>query len=359
MNKLYYTPGPSALYYTAEEHLKRALKEQIPSISHRGAQFQEIYKLASDRLRSLLALPDNYQILFTASATEIWERSIQNCVAEQSVHLINGAFSQRFYEISKQLGKGAVAFEVPHGSSVDPAVVKVADPELIAVTHNETSTGVSQPLADITALRAQYPDTLITVDGVSSLPAVALDYSQIDAAYLSVQKCFGLPAGLGVWLVNERMLAKAEALAATGQSIGSYHSLPALISRAAKNQTPETPNVLGIYLLAAVAGDMLDKGIDMIRRETAYKAALLYHAFDTHPALSVFAKKESLRSQTVLVAEVEGGSAPLIEYLAAKGLVAGIGYGQYKASQLRIANFPTHSKEQFEYLTDLITSYKV
>lgn len=359
MKQVYLTPGPSGLYFTVEEHLKKALREQVPSISHRSKGFQEIYAGATAALRALLQVPDNYHILFTSSATEIWERLIQNCVAEQSAHLVNGSFSKRFCEISELLGREALSFHAAHGTCVNPADVSAPGAELISVTHNETSTGAMQPLEDIVALREAHPDALIAVDGVSSLPYAQLDWPVIDTAYFSVQKCFGLPAGLGVWLVNERCIAKAESLLAQGRPIGSYHSLPAMLEKAVKHQTTETPNVLGIYLLGAVARDMLDKGIDMIRRETDYKAALLYNSFAAHPALSAFVQEERLRSRTVAVGEVAGGSPALIDYLKGKGMVTGSGYGGYKEQHIRIANFPTTSKEQVEMLADHIAAFEV
>ena len=157
-----------------------------------------------------------------------------------------------------------------------------AEMELIAVTHNETSMGVSLPLEYIHSLKAANPQALIVVDAVSSLPFPDFDYSTIDSAFFSVQKGFGLPAGLGVWMVNERCINVAEERLAKGASLGSYHTIPSLKAHAAKFQTPETPNVLAVFLLSKVIGDMLRVGIKRIRTETEYKAAILYKALQEH-----------------------------------------------------------------------------
>ncbi|MEO1052204.1 MAG: aminotransferase class V-fold PLP-dependent enzyme [Bacteroidota bacterium] len=355
MKSLYFTPGPSQLYFTAEEHIKTALKEQIPSISHRSATFQSIFQHAVENLRTLVNLPDNFHILFTASATEIWERLIQNCVDNSSLHLVNGAFSQRFYDMAKMLNINADEIRIDPGHCVTGDDIKVeGHHELIAFTHNETSTGVSQPLEDIYSVREKHPDALIAVDVVSSIPYVNLDFDKIDSAYFSVQKCFGLPAGLGVWFVNDRCLAKAEERLAKGQVIGSYHSLPSLVKQSKKNQTPETPNVLNIYLLRKVAEDMNTKGLDMIRRETEYKSAVLYNTLENHPDFDLFVKEQSWRSKTVIVAETNLTSQRVIENLQNKKLLVGSGYGNFKDQHIRIANFPTHSKEQVEMLADTL-----
>lgn len=359
MKDIFFTPGPSELYFTVEDHLKRALNEQIPSISHRSARFQAIYQEAATNLRSLLSVPDSFHVLFTGSATEIWERLIENCVAEQSYHYVNGAFSRRFYETAQQLQRKPLIQEAPEGTCAAPRPEAIpSSVELVAFTQNETSTGAAQPLADIYAIRQAHPNTLIAVDAVSTLPYPDIDYAQVDSVFFSVQKGFGLPAGLGVWLVNNRCVEKAQQLEQQGHYIGTYHAIPSLIEKAQKNQTPETPNVLAIYLLAKVTADMLTKGIVQIRRETEYKASLLYHTLEEHPLLSVFVKEPKYLSKTVIVAETLPLASDIISALKKDHLIIGSGYGSFKQKHIRIANFPTHSKEQIEALSDKLNAIK-
>ncbi len=358
MPKIYFTPGPSQLYFTVQEHLRAALRDDIPSISHRSSKFQQIYAETVENLSTLLDLPPGYRILFTSSATEAWERIIQNLVARESYHLVNGAFSSRFHEIALQLGRNALSAEATEGSVVEMSSLLIPESsELIAITHNETSTGARQPEKDLESIRKAFPNQLIALDVVSSVPDAEINYSLVDTAYFSVQKAFGLPAGLGIWIVNERCIEKSSTLQQNGHNTGSYHSLDSLLEKADKNQTPETPNVLGIYLLGKVAADMLEKGLDQIRRETAYKAALLYHTYENNPNLAPFVEDPAYRSRTTTVARVATGSTELISYLSSKGFIAGSGYGKHKTDHIRIANFPTHSKEQIEMLADYLTNW--
>jgi phosphoserine aminotransferase len=350
--KINFTPGPSQLYFTVEDHARQAFKDGIPSLSHRSKTFEQISIDATQGLRELLGIPSTHHIYFTGSANEIWERIIQNLVEQHSYHFVNGSFSKRFFEIAQLLKKNAVKNEVPMGMGFHEIPSIDHSTELIAVTHNETSSGVTTSPEFIYALRAKYPDALIAVDAVSSLPFPAFDYSRIDTAFFSVQKGFGLPAGLGVWIVNERCIAKADQLLSKGISIGSYHNIPSLHAHALKNQTPETPNVLGIYLLGKVVGDMLRRGIENIRKETEYKAALLYQALESHQQLKAFVTDKQWRSKTVIVAECGAHTEPLTRLLISKGMQPGDGYGSAKKTQLRFANFPTHSKEQYELLVD-------
>jgi phosphoserine aminotransferase len=349
-----FTPGPSQLYFTVEDHMRIAFREGIPSLSHRSKEFEQIFRECTDGLRSLLDLPSGYHIYFTGSATEIWERIIQNLVEESSFHLVNGSFSKRFFEISAQLNRDAAVLNAEPGFGFSQPVEITGAPELIAVTQNETSTGVSTPFSTINGLREKNPNALIAVDAVSSLPYPELDYSKMDTVFFSVQKAFGLPAGLGVWMVNDRCIEKSERMVAEGISVGSYHTISSLHAHALKNQTPETPNVLGIYLLGKVVGDMLRRGIRTIRKETEYKAALLYGLLEKHEALKPFVSDPSLRSKTVIVAECGDLVGKIKSALATRGMLPGDGYGAFKKTQLRFANFPTHSKEQFELLTDTL-----
>lgn len=353
-----FTPGPSQLYFTVEDHVRNAFREGIPSLSHRTSEFEIISKKATEGIKELLGIPSHFHVFFTSSATEIWERSIQNLVANKSLHFVNGAFSKRYFEIATQLGKSPKKIEAAAGHGFSMDIAHEEDVELIALTHNETSTGVSLPMNFIHQFREQYPDALIAVDAVSSLPYPQFDFSKIDTLFFSVQKGFGLPAGLGVWIVNDRCIAKSEELVSKGMSIGSYHNLPSLLQHGKKNQTPETPNVLGIYLLGKVVDDFLRRGVQIIRKETEYKAAILYQTLSTHSIISPFVTEPTYRSNTVIVAQTGTNTKAVADQFMTVGLQAGDGYGDKKKEQLRFANFPAHSKEQFEKLVDELEKFK-
>lgn len=354
MHKTYFTPGPSALYYTAEQHVKQALRTGIASISHRGEAFKNIYKEVDTNLRELLTLPDNYSILFTNSATEVWDLSTESLIQEKSLHIVNGAFSEKFYKVVNNSEKEALLLESKRGSfpEIDNALIKQADH--IAITHNETSTGVSTPLDTIYKIREQNPEAIISIDAVSSLPYLDIDYSKIDALYVSVQKCFGLPAGLGVWLINDRCIRKAGEVTKNNTGFKSYHNLLTLVKQASNYQTVSTPNVLNIYLLAKITADMANRGIQLIRSEIKYKSTIFYKMIDNHQKLQAFVNDKSLRSDTIIVLNTAEHTRDIINFLESKKIIIGSGYGKMKTTQARIANFPTHSKEQFEMLTDLL-----
>lgn len=75
-----FAAGPSQIYFTVEDHMRQAFRDGIPSLGHRTKEFEAIFKSATDGLKELLGIPAGFHIFFAASATEIWERSVQNIV---------------------------------------------------------------------------------------------------------------------------------------------------------------------------------------------------------------------------------------------------------------------------------------
>lgn len=360
MYKIYFTCGPTQLYPTVQKHIYEALVQDIPSISHRGTKFQEIFQKTVVNLKRLLAIPKQHHIFFLSSSLESMERVIENCVEKNCFHFVNGSFSKKFYQMAIDLKKRPEKMEVREGEGFDSSSLSHSGKrgtslsriskktELIAITQNETSTGVSIPVQDISTLRQAYPEILIVVDIVSSAPYVELDFSKIDLAFFSVQKGFGLPAGMGVLVVNERAMDKARFLEKKGVNTGSYHSFPSLSKKAENYQTPETPNMLGMYLLQRVTEDLLKKGIKTIRKETDKKAKLVYDFFDQHPRYSPFVKNKKFRSKTTIDIDVKGDTKKLLPKLAKKGFIVSSGYGNFKAQHIRIANFPAHTMIQMK-----------
>lgn len=354
MEKIFFTPGPTQLYPEIKNYFDQAINENVCSINHRSNDFIQIYKSSVSELRKLLNIPDNNYIFFLSSATECMDRIIQNCVEERSFHFVNGAFAERFYRTAIELGKEAEKVEVYYGQSFDFKNIKITNrPELICITQNETSTGVAIDPQEIYKLKDKYPEALVAVDIVTSAPYVDLDFNKVDCAFFSVQKGFGLPAGLGVLIVNEKCMNKARSLKSKGISTGSYHNFISLHENAVKFQTTETPNVLVIYLLGRVSEYLNKYGIEKVRTETEEKAKLLYNFFDDHKIFKPSVENKSDRSQTIININVGDGQSVVKKRLAENGIIVGLGYGKLKDSQIRIANFPMHKIEDVKRIIEI------
>lgn len=355
MKKIYFTVGPSQIYPNLPIYIKMVLKENILSISHRGTDFKELFEDTVICLKKLLNIPNNYQIFFVSSALEAMERTIQGCVEKTSFHIITGSFGKAWANYAQNLGKEVLKHEVKINEESSISNVAIPDEaELICITQNDTSTGFWVSPEEIYKLKKKYPEKMIAIDVVSSVPYVNIDYKYIDIAFFSVQKGFGLPAGLGVMIINPKILEKTEKLLKKNLTVGSYHNLKILSEKAKEFQTPETPNVLNIYLLNKVARDMLKTGIRKIRKETDQKAKMIYSFFDKHKKYQPFIKNTQLRSPTTPVIDVSNESEKLRKKIAKHGFIIGAGYGIHKLNQIRIANFQAHKLKVIKSVLKLI-----
>jgi len=354
-NKVYFTCGPTELYPCVRDFMLEAVDKKIPSLTHRGKEFEIIFRYTVDELKKLMSIPDDFMIFFSSAGTECIERIIENLVEEHSYHFVNGSFSERFYKTAVQLKKKPVLNQVAYGESFDFANVNIPDnTELIAITQNETSTGVEIPMEKISGLKNKYPDKIVAIDIVTSAPYQKINFDKVDAAFFSVQKGFGLPPGLGVTIVKESCIKKTISIKEMSLNIGSYNNFIDAASYYHKDQTTVTPNTLGIFLLGRVCNYLNNTGIDKIRFETEEKSKLLYDYFSTRKDMELFVKNPFDRSRTIIVVNCFDRQKDVKKYLSDKGFIVSSGYGPYKDSHIRIANFPMHKIEDVKKIIEVL-----
>ncbi|MFQ6610214.1 MAG: aminotransferase class V-fold PLP-dependent enzyme [Fidelibacterota bacterium] len=354
--KIYFTPGPSKLYQTVPLYINQAIEKGIPSLSHRSDSYMEIQSSTIEALRRLLEIPLDYHIFFGGSATEMMERIIQNTAKEHTLHLVNGAFSQRFYRTAKSLLKSASKVQVEDGDGFSqfPHSDVKPETELICLTQCETSTGAITSAELIETIHDEYPEKLIAVDMVSSCPMQSLDISTVDCAFFSVQKGFGLPSGLGVVIVSDRAFNRSMDMI---KYTGGFHSFRSWAEYELKRQTPETPNVLGIFILGKVCQDFLATGLEKIRNEISIKFERIEKVVLEHSMLTFSIDNSKFRSQSVIVLNTQTDAPKISSFLENNNVIIGMGYGKMKSSQLRIANFPAHTRQDVEMLCDLLIRF--
>ncbi len=347
-----FNPGPSQLYPEFEEDIQQAIKEHFLSLAHRSENFGEVVQRTKNHLRGYFLIPADYRIFFVSSAVEAMEIALRSLCAEKSFHFVNGAFARRFFTTAQQVKKNPSHRTAEEGKSFPSQVDIPAECDLICLTQNETSTGVRLPYAFIKNLRQVHPDKLIAVDIVSSAATERVPFATADYWFFSVQKACGLPAGLGVIITSKRALTKAKVLAAQGADIGAHHSLLSLDDFGQKNQTPVTPNMLAIWLLGKRFERLVQAGLESLEKETVEKANLIYKWLDYHVTFKPFVKNSADRSFTVIPVVLPGGktSKTVQEALKLHNMAVGSGYGTFKDSQIRIANFPQHTKVDVERL---------
>ena len=183
-------------------------------IGHRSQGFKDLYARIQPQLQQLLSTKQLVYIS-TSSAWGVMEGAIRNLVSKKALNCMCGAFSDKWLDVSKRCGKQAEPLQVPWGSPIRAEEVdkKLASGQFDALTliHNETSTGVMSPLAEIAALKKKYPEVMFIVDSVSSMTAAPLKFDElgIDVLLAGTQKAFALPPGTALFVCSAAALAKA------------------------------------------------------------------------------------------------------------------------------------------------------
>lgn len=337
--------GPSKITENTKKDIVAATQNGVLEISHRSAQFTEISRRAVEELRVFMNIPDDYHVFFTDSATRAMELAVLGACEGQSFHYVNGNFSTLFYNVAKSLGKKAEKDEVGLGASNDFENVQIPkDADFVALTHNETSTGVVCTPEDVQTVRKKTKNAILAIDITSSVGLYDIDVKLADVLLFSVQKGPGLPAGLGVMVVSPRAIERARDIAKKGGA-QTYFTFEKMLENMNETYfTVQTPNVLGIYLL----GEKLKRwnecgGIERNMQERDEKWKMFDDFFKTkqEKGWKYFAQDAIRNSRSAIC--VQAPEDEITQYhkkLAEHGITSGKGYGSLKNSTFRVANFP-------------------
>ncbi|QMU27965.1 aminotransferase class V-fold PLP-dependent enzyme [Adhaeribacter radiodurans] len=352
---LNFYPGPSKVYDQVKDYLALAFEEGILGIQHRSEKFVEISKNTVALLKKKLNIPQDYYVFFTSSATECWEIITQSLVKQLSFHVYNGAFGQKWLEYARKLQPNStgIAFDLNAEINVNELNIP-AQTDVICITQNETSNGTQIKENNILNLLNRFPDPLIAVDATSSMAGINLKYIKADIWYASVQKCFGLPAGMGIMVCSPRTIIRAKQL----NERRHYNSLVPMYEKMLNFQTTHTPNVLNIYLLNKVLEQR--PLIKVIDKDLVQRAQQLYDFFQEQVTsnLTLLVENPDVRSHTVLAIKADPKLVEEVKRNATRhNLTLGNGYGAWAKNSFRVANFPAINDEEYEILKEFFLKY--
>lgn len=330
----FFLPGPS---YVLEE-VRAAMT--APVMGHRSPAFRALYARLAGQLPAVLQTRGEVY-LATGSSTLVMEAAVLSTTTTSVLNLTSGSFSERWHAISRAVGREADRLAVPWGEAIDPDLVRRALSrkryEAVTVVHNETSTGVINPLAEIARTVREESDALLLVDTVSSLggASVETDAWGLDVVMAGVQKALAAPPGLVLLTLSERAAERA----ARVPHRGYYTDLLRYRDQHRETgSTITTPAVPLVYALERQIGIVLAEGLEArfarhqaLRRETAAWAG----------ARGIeLASAAGFHSPTVTcLKSPPGRPAPeLVKALAAEGFTLGGGYGDWKETTFRIGH---------------------
>lgn len=349
MHKKLFIPGPTEVRPEILQEMAR------PMIGHRSAEFKALLAEVTPKLQKLL-YTQNRVFLFTSSSTGAMEAAVRNCVAKRCLNLVCGAFSKRWHEITLANGKEADALEVEWGKAILPEMVdeklKTGKYDAVTLVHNETSTGVMNPLYEIAEVMRKYPDVIFMVDAVSSMAGVKIEVDKlgIDVCLAGVQKAFALPPGLTVVSVSEKALKKAEQVPNRGYYFDFLVFRRYLDER---GQTPTTPAISQIYALNKQMDDILAEGLE--NRFARHQRMADYVREWARENFALFAQPGYESNTVTAIRNTKGISvAKLNEELGKRGAMISNGYGPLKEKTFRIAHMGDIQLQDLEQLISWI-----
>ncbi len=260
------TPGPTFVPQTVLAASAR------PMINHRGPEFAALLAAITRALQEFLRTRNDV-LLLTTSGTGGLEAAVANFFSpgDRVLSFANGAFGERWATIAKAYGVDVRRVDAPWGRVVEPDAVREElrregresrdGAKAVLVTHNETSTGVLNPLKETAAI-VREANKLLLVDSVSGAGACELDVDGwgIDVCVTASQKAWGAPPGLAMLSVSERAWKAAER--ATLPRV--YFDLQRAKASFEKGETPWTPAVSIVIALQEALRLMAEEGLEAI-----------------------------------------------------------------------------------------------
>ena len=348
-----FVPGPVDIHPDVLDALSK------PMMYHRGIEFEKLYHKLEKEARPLLGT-DRHVYISSFSGTGAMELAMRSLVKKDVLICDSGGFADRWVEIAQLNGKSPDLLKVENGQPILPAdilpFIKKKKYEAIAIVHNETSTGVENPIAEIAAMiHQQSPDTLIFLDCVSSIGGTEILFDDwgIDYAFGSINKCLAIPPGLALSVASERALEKAKSV----ENRGWFMDILRMEKHHFKNTVPSTPAVSLFYALEVQLERITKEGLynRFMRHQTMAERIAEWGEQNKMPPI---APKE-YRSKTMTT--VKNGHnldfADLRAYLHQYDLEIANGYNELKDKTFRIANMGELQIADVENLLTILEQY--
>ena len=333
-----FVPGPT------DVHPHTLAAQAAPMIGHRSDELESLFGKCSEQLQQLYHTAARVFIV-AASGSGLQEAAILNAVYGRVINFVNGAFSQRWHDVSVGCGKEAIAVELPWCTAVKPEPVEEAlsaeldggPVDAITLVHNETSTGVASPVDAIAeCVRRVSPDTLILVDAVSSFSGVKLPFDAwgLDLLLTSSQKALAVPPGLAFAAVSDRLMARA----ATVSNRGWYFDFLQLDKYRLRSTTPATPAISLLRALSVQLDRIFAEGLDARYARHSF-CGQMSRAWAVANGFGLMAET-GYESDTVTAVENSRGLdiGGLNRFLGEREMQIADGYGPYKGKAFRIGH---------------------
>ena len=346
MHKKLFIPGPVEVRQDVLE------KMATPMIGHRGKAASELQRSISEKLKTVFYTKEEI-LLSTSSGTGLMEGAVRSCTIKGVAVFSSGAFGDRWYEIAKCNNIAADIFKVDWGTHITGKMVDEAlatgKYDVVTVTHNETSTGLMNPIEEIAEVMKKYPEVVWCVDTVSSMAGTKIEVDKlgIDICITSTQKCLGLPSGLSICSFSKKAVERAKLV----EIRGAYLDLLSLYDFIQKKdyQYPSTPSISHYYALDFQLDRILAEGLD--NRFARHLEMAEYVRAWAREHFELFSEDKYLSNTVTTITNTTGiDVGALNKELGTRGFEISNGYGKMKGKTFRIAHMADCTLEDIKEL---------
>ena len=342
--------GPSKIRPEALSALSQS-GASILGTSHRQKPVKNVVHRVREGLSSLFALPEGYEVILgNGGSTAFWDIATFGLIEKRSQHLVFGEFSSKFASAAAEapfLGDPTVIKSEP---GTHPVAVAEAGIDTYALTHNETSTGVSMPIIR----PAGTEGALVLVDATSAAGGLSVDMNQCDTYYFAPQKSFASDGGLWIAIMSPAAIARAEKIKADKRWVPAFFDLGIAIENSRLDQTYNTPALATIILLAEQIEWMNSNGgLSFAAGRSAQSASKLYTWAEKTSYTTPFVTDPAMRSNVVGTINFDDSidATKVAAALRANGIVDTEPYRKLGKTQLRIGMFPAVEPSDIDALT--------
>ncbi len=297
-------PGPIPVPEDILEDMSR------PMINHRGPEYKDLLLSSTDRLKRVFETEGDVWII-TGSGTAAMEAAVVNTLSpgDKVINATIGVFGNRFTDIADAFGAEVTTLEFPFGEAIDLDVLRDClndnpDVKAVTVTHNETSTGVTNDLQAVAEVVKGEFDKLILVDGISSVASIPMstDAWDLDVVATASQKGWMLPPGFSFMSFNDRAWAAHEesTMPKFYLDVAQYRKYYEI------GQPPYTPAVSIMFALDTALDQLLSEGMGSVFERHAAIGRFTRDGVKSL-GLELFPRDERYASNTVTAVSIPDG----------------------------------------------------
>ncbi|WAW14781.1 pyridoxal-phosphate-dependent aminotransferase family protein [Peptostreptococcus equinus] len=350
MTKKLFIPGPIDVRTDVLEQMTK------PMIGHRSKDASLLQESISKKLQQVFYTKSEI-LLSTSSGSGLMEGAIRSCTSKKAAVFSCGAFGDRWHKMAVTNNVKSDLYKVELGRAIDPQMVdkvlSTGDYDLIAVQHNETSTGITNPIDEIADIVKKYKDIVFCVDAVSSAGGskIEVDKLGIDILITSSHKALGLPPGMAICTFSQKAIDRADQV----EFRGTYFDLLAMYKYLKKKnyQYPSTPSIPLMYAMNYQLDNILKEGLDN-RFKRHEDMAQLVRTW-AHKHFKLFTDENHLSNTLTVIENTQNiNISQLNSKLMEQGMQIANGYGDLKEKTFRISHMGDYQIEDIQYLLKTI-----